>query len=69
MSLYRLWNDGKVIELNLDADPRDGDVIKHEEKEYTVSGRRFEDGKLHYAVQGEPKSQYEDPHFSLSGRK
>lgn len=49
---YRLWHDGKVFDLILDAEPRDGDIINDDEVNYTVAGRRFVDGKLHYVVKG-----------------
>lgn len=67
MKNYRLWNDGAVVELNLDTDPREGDVIQHEGVEYIVSGRRFHGGRLHYVVAEPVKSPWEDPDWSLKG--
>lgn len=65
MHAYKLWNDGSVIELQLQGDPRDGDVIFHEGTEYTVNGRRFVDGWLHYAVTEPGKSVYDDPNYRM----
>jgi hypothetical protein len=65
MKKYRLWNDGKVIELDLDTDPRDGDVIQHDGIEYTVAGRRFDGGYHHYVVTEPVKSPYDDPDYKM----
>ncbi|TJV53331.1 MAG: hypothetical protein E5Y01_03180 [Mesorhizobium sp.] len=66
MNAYKLWNDGKVILLQLQADPQDGDVIFHGGIEYTVGGRRFVDGWLHYVVTEPVKSVWEDPNYSAN---
>lgn len=63
MKIFKLWHDGKCIEVFLSEPPIIGDVINHEGVEYTVGGRRFEDSKLHYAVTSPMKSVYEDPNY------
>lgn len=65
MKNYRLWNDGTVIEINLDTGPQDGDVIQHDGIEYTVGGRRFHGGQLHFVVAEPVKSPWDDPEYKL----
>jgi|GEM_PF-6348918 len=66
MKEYKLWNDGSVLHVNLDEEPRIGDVISISGKEYTVIGRRFVGGVLHWSVTTEPKSFWDDPSNRLA---
>lgn len=48
---YYLWHDYNSIHVNLDAEPREGDIVAHENVEYVITGRMFDpDGRLHYLV-------------------
>lgn len=56
MQNYGLWLNGEVIIAPLRAEPRNGDVINQGGVDYTVIGRRFENGNLYFVVITAPES-------------